>query len=385
MPNVEIIAIGTELLLGEIPDSNTAIIARRMRTIGLDLFRTIIVGDNEERISEEIRSSLNRADVVITTGGLGPTIDDPTRNAVAKAFNTQTEFHEYLWQDIKQRFKEYGKTPTLNNRRQAYLPKGAVAIRNPVGTAPAFYLRKGEKWVFSLPGVPSEMITLMDQYVIPTIIQEFNLHNVIHSRIIHTAGMGESAIDELISQFEKSSNPTVGLAAHPGQVDIRITAKAEDLDEAYGLIQPVENQITSLLGSYIFGFDHMSLHQVVKDLMVTNNSEIEIHFQTDFFESMPHFNHLDKIAEVVYDNHLSNKPAIDIPSVLIKNKKKLLTIFISLDRDDQTIFISFNYVKNKFTKKLKFGGHPSLFHEWLENQLLNEIRLLLQKIKVQNE
>ena len=218
MPNAEIIAIGTELLLGEITDTNTAEIARKINSIGVDIFKTITIGDNAERIAEQIRSSLNHADIIITTGGLGPTVDDPTREAVAKAFNRSLEFHDELWIDIQERFNTYGRSPSENNRRQAFLPQGAVTIRNPVGTAPAFYVKTNGKIFFSLPGVPMEMATLLDNFVIPFIINAYDLKGIILTRTIHTAGIGESIIDEMIEELEKKSNPTVGLAAHPGQV-----------------------------------------------------------------------------------------------------------------------------------------------------------------------
>jgi len=154
MPNAEIITIGTEILLGEIVDTNSRYIARVLRDEGIDLFWTSTVGDNVDRISEVIQASLKRSDIVITTGGLGPTIDDPTREAIAKAFNVTNEFQENLWQDVIERFKEYGKVPTENNKRQAYIPAGAMPIPNPVGTAPAFIMETSENVVISLPGVP---------------------------------------------------------------------------------------------------------------------------------------------------------------------------------------------------------------------------------------
>jgi molybdenum cofactor synthesis domain-containing protein len=157
MPVAEVITIGTELLLGVIQDTNTSFIAKTLNSAGIDIFHASMIGDNEERIALEIRAALKRADIIITTGGLGPTIDDPTRDAVALAFNRRTEFKPELWDQILARFKAYGRTPTENNKRQAFIPEGAVAIPNPVGTAPAFYIEENHKILFSLPGVPSEM------------------------------------------------------------------------------------------------------------------------------------------------------------------------------------------------------------------------------------
>ena len=138
MPSAEIITIGTEILLGEIVDTNTRYIARVLRGMGVDLFRTITIGDNVERIAESIRNSMSRAEIVITTGGLGPTIDDPTREAVARAAGVELEFREDLWEQVVESISRYGRKPSENQKRQAYAPKGALGIKNPVGTAPCF-------------------------------------------------------------------------------------------------------------------------------------------------------------------------------------------------------------------------------------------------------
>ena len=253
--NAEIITIGTELLLGEIADTNTRVIARSLRDLGLDLFRTTTVGDNLERIAGAVRESLARSQVVITTGGLGPTVDDPTREAIAAAVGVTTEFRPELWEQIQDRFAQYGRTPTENNRRQAYIPEGAIPVENPVGTAPAFIVEHGENCVIALPGVPEEMSALLQQAVIPYLRRRFGLQGVILARLIRTAGMGESALDEHIQDLERLSNPTVGLSAHPGRVDIRITAKAEDQAHAQAMIEKVETVLRQRLGKAIYGVD----------------------------------------------------------------------------------------------------------------------------------
>src|SRR4030066_1722983 len=160
MPSAEIITIGTELLLGEIVDTNSHFIARCLRDAGIDLYRKTTVGDNVKRIAFAIQQALERCDIVITSGGLGPTVDDPTRDAVALAVGMTSEYHPELWEQIKARFLRYGRVPTENNRRQAYIPKGAIAIENPVGTAPIFIVELGNQVIISLPGVPREMETL---------------------------------------------------------------------------------------------------------------------------------------------------------------------------------------------------------------------------------
>ncbi len=159
MPSAEIITIGTEILLGEIVDTNTRYIARTLRGMGVDLFRTITIGDNVERIAEAIRHSMDRAEIVITTGGLGPTVDDPTREAVAKAAGVELEFREDLWEQVVAVISRYGRKPSENQRRQAYIPKGAIAIPNPVGTAPALSLKQSVMLLYPCRAFPTKWNT----------------------------------------------------------------------------------------------------------------------------------------------------------------------------------------------------------------------------------
>ncbi|HMR98428.1 MAG TPA: molybdopterin-binding protein [Anaerolineales bacterium] len=273
MPSAEIITIGTEILLGEIVDTNTRYIARVLRGMGVDLFRTITIGDNVERIAESIRNSMNRAEIVITTGGLGPTIDDPTREAVARAAGVELEFREDLWEEVVENIARYGRKPSENQKRQAYAPKGALGIKNPVGTAPCFIVESSraersdseveagvmESVVISLPGVPNEMEHILHESVVPYLQKRFNLNELIKIKILHCAGLGEGLIDEKIADLETLSNPTVGLAAHTGVVDIRIATKAKNEAEADEMIARIEDDIRKRLGDVVFGADEDTL------------------------------------------------------------------------------------------------------------------------------
>ena len=263
----EIITIGTELLLGEIVDTNTRYIAHSLREIGLDLYRTSTVGDNIDRIAEEVQASMQRADAVITTGGLGPTIDDPTREGIAKACGVETIFIPELWQQIEERFSGFGSVPTENNRRQAYIPAGSIPIENPVGTAPGFIVETAHSVVISLPGVPAEMQHLLVNDVIPYLKRRLGLKSIIKSRIVRTAGIGESMLDQIIEDLEKLHNPTVGLSAHPGRVDIRITAKAKTNQEADKMISSIEATLEDRIGRSIYGKDDQTLESVVVYLL----------------------------------------------------------------------------------------------------------------------
>ncbi len=268
MPTAEIIAIGTELLLGETTDTNTRYIARTLRGLGVDLYRTQTVGDNAGRIARTVREALERTDIVITTGGLGPTVDDPTRQAIADATGAQLEFHPELWDQIVARIGRYGRQPTENQRRQAFIPAGAIVIENPVGTAPAFMVEvpsasnDAKKVVITLPGVPREMETLLDETVVPYLQKRYQLQDIIKVRTVHISGLGEGVIDDLVDDLERLSNPTVGLTAHSGVVDIRIAAKAGTEPEAGRMISAVEKDVRLRLGQNVFGTDEETLEGV---------------------------------------------------------------------------------------------------------------------------
>src|SRR5512147_1022914 len=176
MPSAEIITIGTEILLGEIVDTNTRHIALTLRDLGVDIYRTTTIGDNTERIASAISEAMQRAEIIITTGGLGPTVDDPTREAVAQAVGVHTEFREDLWQQVVATISRYGRKPSENQRRQAVVPQGAIPIRNPVGTAPSFIVETERNAVISLPGVPREMEHILHESVIPYLQKRFDLN-----------------------------------------------------------------------------------------------------------------------------------------------------------------------------------------------------------------
>ena len=386
MPVAEIITIGTELLLGEIQDTNTSYIAKILNSAGIDIYHASMIGDNEERIALEIRAAIDRADIVITTGGLGPTVDDPTRNAVALAFDRETEFKPELWDQILTRFKAYGRNPSENNKRQAFIPVGAVAIPNPVGTAPAFYIEQNNRIVFSLPGVPSEMKTLLNSDVMPIIKSKYIIDSVIVIRTIHTAGIGESSVDELVSDLEKMKNPTVGLAAHPGQVDIRITAKAHDRDQAWELINPVEAQVKQLLGNFVYGEDNVTLNKVVCDQIKFNTIELIINYENLFLEIA---DILSVWLEIPSDkkNIFLHEQFITKSSSLYNhsNKKEMVINLKQQENAEKGLCIEILRLGKIFEKSINFGGHPSHFNQWAGNHILNLLREIILSEKVPNE
>lgn len=267
MPSAEILTIGTELLLGEIVDTNTQYLARQLRDLGIDLFWTTTVGDNEVRIAEAVKHALTRSEILLCTGGLGPTVDDVTREGIARAVGVELEFREELWLQIQKRFERFGRTPTENNKRQAYLPIGAQALENAVGSAPAFLFEHKHAVIISMPGVPGEMAYILEHGVQPYFEKRFGKGPVIRTRLLHVAGVGESQIDEKIADLEKQQNPTVGLAAHAGSVDVRLTAKADSVERAKEMLSELETQVRERLGDWVYGVDDETLGRAVLALL----------------------------------------------------------------------------------------------------------------------
>jgi nicotinamide-nucleotide amidase len=266
--NAEIVTIGSELLLGQTVDTNAAWMAQRLASLGVNLFYKTVVGDNPGRMLDIISRAMQRSDLVITSGGIGPTQDDLTREIVAKATGRELVLDPELLAQIEERFRRRGFIMTENNNRQAYIPKGAIPVKNPNGTAPSFIVEDPRAVIISLPGVPFEMKWLFDNEVIPYLRPKFNLSEAIYSRVLKVAGLGESAVDDRVGHLIVSSqNPTVGVLAHPGQVDVRITVKAANREEADQMIAPLEQEVRGLLGEHVFAVDNQTMQDVVGGLL----------------------------------------------------------------------------------------------------------------------
>lgn len=372
MTSAEIITIGTEILLGEIVDTNTRYLAQNLRGLGVDLYRTITIGDNEERIASAIRESMQRADIVITTGGLGPTIDDPTREAVAKAVGTETEFREDLWQQVVATIARYGRTPSENQKRQAYVPKGSIGIPNSVGTAPCFIVETQRNAVISLPGVPNEMEHILHESIIPYLQQRFSLNEVIKVRVIHCSGLGEGTIDEKIGDLEKLSNPTVGLAAHTGVVDIRIAAKAKSESEANAMIAEVEAQVRERLGSVVFGVDEDKLENVVLDLIVRRGwtlTTIESGLDGILARKIPH---TASIPSLTVDSLTQALRAAQADS------KAEAALGVVADVETRSADMVMILPNGEQTHHITYGGPPRSLSHWAANLALNWLRTTLE-------
>ncbi|MGH7888401.1 MAG: CinA family nicotinamide mononucleotide deamidase-related protein [Candidatus Binatia bacterium] len=277
MANAEIVAIGSELLLGQIVDTNSAWMAQRLTALGVNLYFKSVVGDNPGRMKEVIARALERADIVITSGGIGPTQDDLTRDIVAEVTGRKLVQDPGMLEQVEEHFRRRGRPMTPNNIRQSYMPEGAIPVKNPNGTAPSFVVEDQRAVVFSLPGVPVEMKWLFENEVEPYLRKKFNLAEVIHYRVLKIVGVGESAVDDKVGHLiANSSNPTVGVLALPGQVDVRIAAKAANRDEAMKMIAPVEAEVRGLLGAAIFAADEETMEHVTGKLLREKNQTVAV-------------------------------------------------------------------------------------------------------------
>lgn len=271
----EILNIGTELLLGNIQDTNSKYIAEKLAACGLNVYHITTVGDNKKRIISLVTSALQRSNIIITTGGLGPTEDDLTREAIAEAIDIPLIQNEKLLANIREYFASRNYNMTANNNKQALIPEGAKIIQNPEGTAPGFICKYEEKSIISLPGVPREMKKMFSNSIVPYLKKLQN--NVIKSRTLHFIGIGESSLEtKFKDNFFAKANPTLALLAGKGEVKIRITASAASQSEASKMLKSVENKIRNKVGEYIYGTDNESLPEAVGKLLKNKNLTLSL-------------------------------------------------------------------------------------------------------------
>lgn len=264
----EILMIGTELLLGQIEDTNATFMARVLADNGINLYQKTTVGDNTDRINTALSNALDRSDVVICSGGLGPTEDDLTRDCVAEVLDRPLEYHEDIFAHIEAMFARYRLRITENNKKQAMAPRGAYIIENPYGTAPGLLVDDDRGVVVCMPGVPRELEPMLVQKVVPWLREKFHLDELIHYRVLKVCGVGESNVDNAIGDLiANSQNPTVGVLANPLAVRIRIAAKARTREEAEAIIEPVDAEIRKRLPNLVMGTDDDTIESVVNGLL----------------------------------------------------------------------------------------------------------------------
>ena len=261
--NAEILCVGTELLLGDIINTNAAFLSQRLAELGIGVYRHVAVGDNPERLRRALADALESADLVITSGGLGPTYDDLTKETVAEYFGRKMQLDEHSLERIEAYFKRTGRVMTENNRKQAMMPEGAVIFDNDYGTAPSLALSDGERFVIMLPGPPNELIPIFEEKVKPYLMS--HRESVIESRNVHIFGKGESAVEDILGDMMRSStNPTVAPYCKTGEVRLRVTASAATKEEALALCdEMIERIYASEVGEYIYGVDVETLERTV--------------------------------------------------------------------------------------------------------------------------
>jgi nicotinamide-nucleotide amidase len=378
MTSAEIIAIGTELLLGEIQDTNTHYLARSLRDAGIDLYRTTIVGDNLERIAQAIREASSRANIVISTGGLGPTVDDPTRQAVALAVGTDMEFKPELWDQIQARFKRFNRQATENNRRQAYIPTGAIAVENPVGTAPAFIVEKTGHIIISLPGVPSEMEFLMEHTILPYLKDHFDLKGTIKARVLHVSGVGESQVDEWIGDLETMQNPTVGLLAHPGQVDVRVTAKANSIEEANQMIDKMIEILRQRLGDSIYGIDNDLLENAALERLISSDWHliiVECGLRNEFVFRLNRTLYPSENYSILSTTSEKSAQELQVQQLTqLHEKEVLFSVIFKPGPEKQGLVLFLKTPVDERIANFSYGGPPINGIPWAVNMSLDFIR-----------
>ena len=263
----EILCVGTELLLGDIVNSNAAFLSRKLAELGIGVYRHTAVGDNPQRLADALKECLDRADLVVMSGGLGPTKDDLTKETVGKYFGLQMKLHEESLSTIRDYFNKTGRIMTKNNEKQAMMPEGAIVFPNRYGTAPALAIEQENKTVIMLPGPPVELIPLFCEEVVPYL--ERRCDAAIVSRNVHFFGIGESALaDKMDKLLTESENPSVAPYCQSGEVRLRVTARAENRDIATAMCDEcVGRIINSEVGSFVYGVDVDSIERAVVDAL----------------------------------------------------------------------------------------------------------------------
>lgn len=263
----EIIAIGTEILLGDIINSNAQYLAQELAALGIDMYYQQVVGDNEIRIMHAFDEAYSRSDIIITTGGLGPTDDDITKEVAAKYFNKKLIQDENSIKKIRDYFKFRERAMTQNNLKQGLIPEGATVINNNNGTAPGVIIEDDNKIMIILPGPPKEMKPMFEESVKPYLQEKSD--SILVSRVVKILGIGESAVAEEIKDLiDDQTNPTIAPYAKDVGVMLRITAKAETKDEALKLIEPIEEEIKNRLGDNVYATEDINIEEVVARLLI---------------------------------------------------------------------------------------------------------------------
>lgn len=271
--NAEILSIGTELLLGNIVNTNSQYLARELSLMGIGVYRTTEIGDNPERMKTAFRESLDRVDLIITTGGLGPTRDDLSKEVAMEVLGMEAAVHEPTLSRLRMQF-DNDEERVNHNRKQAYFPQDAIVLPNPRGTAPGCILPSAEKLIVLLPGPPHEMEAVFASF--RSWWEENRAEMTIRSRILRLAGIGESDAAHRLGDLMDRENPSLAPYAKPFEVTLRLTGRAENAEAVYSMLQELEAEVRSVLGDYIYGEEDDTLEHTVVDLLHSKNLHIAL-------------------------------------------------------------------------------------------------------------
>lgn len=269
----EILCVGTELLLGDIVNTNAQYLARRLSELGIFVYHQSVIGDNPERLKDAYKLAFSRSDLVITTGGLGPTKDDLTKEVAFEYFGKESVLHNESLEIIEGYFNKLGKSMSESNKKQAYFPKDAIILPNNNGTAPGCIIDEEGKILITLPGPPKEMKPMFEEAAIPYLLKYQD--GILVSKVLRVIGVGESEAADMLSDIiDNQTNPTVAPYAKDGEVTFRITAKSHSEEEGYELIKPIEEKVRKILGDRVYGEGETSLEEVLAEMLVKNNLTI---------------------------------------------------------------------------------------------------------------
>ena len=387
---VEILSVGTELLLGSIANTDAQMLSQGLSELGLNVYWHTVVGDNPGRAREAVTLAKSRADIIITTGGLGPTCDDLTKNVLAEAFGKELVFHEPSAQRIRSYFERSKRPMTENNMQQAMLPEGCTVLENDWGTAPGCAFEADGVHVIMLPGPPSECRPMFHYRAKPYLLSLSE--GVIASHTLKLFGIGESAMEEqLRAQMNEMTNPTLAPYAKEGECELRVTAKAENDEKAQKLLKPTVEQVKALFGNKVYGVDVKSLEQVVQSLLEEQGMTIGVAesitggLLAKRLTDLPGVSKVFKGGIVSYTNQvkhavlgvseemLAEHGAVSAPvaQVMAEGARRVLDVDIALsatgvagpDKDDRgnevgTAFVAIATPAGSYVRELHLGNRP---------------------------
>lgn len=409
--NCTILTIGTELLMGQIINTNTTYLSNELNSIGINVLYHFTVGDNPDRLENILKIANSLSDMVITTGGLGPTQDDLTKEIIAKSFDKKLILHEETLKNLNYFFEKISKKMTSNNIKQAYFPKDSIILPNDFGTAPGFIIEQNNKVFISLPGPPNEMSNMFSRSVKPYLLN--NSKETIQSRIIKFIGIGESTLEsELEDLISNQTNPTLATYAKQGEVSLRITGKTESISEFDALIEPIITKIKDRLHNYVFSYDNEDLELVVGNLLINKNLTISIAesctggLLSASLTSIPGISKIFDRSFVTYSNNskieeldvnkqtlntygaVSSEVALEMCKGLKKYTKTNIAVSItgiagpsggSSTKPVGLVYIAVSTDKDTYLKELHLTGDREKIRNYAKINALNFIRKIIKK------